>query len=46
VHAKTDPHSPGRYRVSGLVTNMPEFARAFACPTTAALVKKNPCRVW
>ena len=44
--AKTDPHSPGRYRVNGLVTNMPEFAQAFACPTTAALVKKNPCRVW
>jgi endothelin-converting enzyme/putative endopeptidase len=46
LHAKTDPHSPGRYRVNGLVTNMPEFAQAFSCPTTAALVKKNPCRVW
>jgi endothelin-converting enzyme/putative endopeptidase len=46
LHAKTDPHSPGRYRVNGLVTNMPEFAKAFACPTTAALAKKNPCRVW
>jgi endothelin-converting enzyme/putative endopeptidase len=46
LHAKTNPHSPGRYRVNGLVANMPEFAKAFACPANAPLVKKNPCRVW
>jgi endothelin-converting enzyme/putative endopeptidase len=46
LHAKTDPHSPGRYRVNGLVVNMPEFAHAFSCPVTAPLVKKDPCRVW
>jgi putative endopeptidase len=46
LHAKTDPHSPGRYRVNGLVVNMPEFAQAFACPSNAPLVKKDPCRVW
>jgi putative endopeptidase len=46
LHAKTDPHSPARYRVNGLVVNMPEFAQAFACPATAPLVKKEPCRVW
>jgi putative endopeptidase len=46
VHAKTDPHSPGRYRVNGLVVNMREFAEAFSCPVTAPLVKKDVCRVW
>jgi endothelin-converting enzyme/putative endopeptidase len=46
LHAKTDPHSPGRYRVNGLMVNMPEFAKAFACPASAPLVKKNACRVW
>ena len=46
LHAKIDPHSPGRYRVNGLVVNMPEFAHAFSCPVTAPLVKKDPCRVW
>lgn len=46
LRAKTDPHSPPRYRVNGLVVNMPEFAKAFACPATAPLVKKDPCRVW
>jgi putative endopeptidase len=46
LHAKTDEHSPGRYRVNGLVVNMPEFAKAFSCPTSAPLAKKDPCRVW
>lgn len=46
LHAKTDEHSPGRYRVNGLVVNMPEFAKAFSCPVNAPLAKKNPCRVW
>jgi endothelin-converting enzyme/putative endopeptidase len=46
LHAKTDPHSPGRYRVNGLVVNMPEFAEAFSCKVTAPLVKKDVCRVW
>jgi hypothetical protein len=27
----TDPHSPGKYRVNGLVVNMPEFRQAFGC---------------
>jgi endothelin-converting enzyme/putative endopeptidase len=46
LNAKTNEHSPGRYRVNGLVVNMPEFAKAFSCPTNAPLAKKNPCRVW
>jgi endothelin-converting enzyme/putative endopeptidase len=46
MHAKTDPHSPGRYRVNGLVVNMPEFRQAFSCPANAPMVKQQPCRVW
>jgi endothelin-converting enzyme/putative endopeptidase len=46
LHAKTDPHSPGRYRVNGLVVNMPEFQHAFACPVNQPMVKQVPCRVW
>ncbi len=41
-----DPHSPGRYRVNGLVVNMPEFARAFSCRPHQAMVKAEPCRIW
>ena len=46
LHAKTDPHSPGRYRVNGLVVNMPEFRQAFACAAAQPMVKSQPCRVW
>lgn len=46
VHARTDPHSPGKYRVNGLVVNMPEFAKAFACQPGKAMTKTQRCRVW
>ena len=46
VKALTDPHSPGKYRVNGLVVNMPEFATAFACKPGQPMVKANRCRVW
>jgi endothelin-converting enzyme/putative endopeptidase len=46
--AVTNEHSPARYRINGVVTNMPQFARAFDCKAGAALVKKpaQMCRVW
>jgi endothelin-converting enzyme/putative endopeptidase len=31
LRAATDPHSQGRYRVNGVVVNMPEFQKAFSC---------------
>jgi len=48
VHARTDPHSPGRYRINGVVVNMPEFEKAFACKPGSKLVKPaaQRCRVW
>ena len=48
LHAMTDPHSPGKYRINGVVVNMPEFARAFACKPGQAMVKPREklCRVW
>jgi len=48
LHAATDPHSPPRYRVNGVVVNMPEFGEAFNCKEGAALVKPAAtiCRIW
>ena len=46
LHAQIDPHSPGRYRVDGVVVNMPEFQQAFACPKGAPMVRENACHVW
>ena len=47
LHAQTNPHSPGRYRTNGVLSNMPEFATAFTCPATAKMAQQQPlCRVW
>ena len=44
--ALTNPHSPGRYRVSGVLQNMPEFQQAFSCKASQPMVSTNACRVW
>ncbi len=48
LRALTDPHSPARYRINGVVVNMPEFARAFSCPADSPMVKpaEAVCRIW
>ena len=46
LRAQTDTHSPGRYRVNGVVSNLPEFREAFACPAGSPMVRENACRVW
>jgi putative endopeptidase len=46
VSAVTNPHSPGKYRIDGIVANLPEFARAFSCKRGAAMVREKPCKVW
>jgi putative endopeptidase len=48
VHAATDPHSPGEYRVNGVVVNMPEFAKAFGCKAGQPMSKpaEKVCKVW
>jgi endothelin-converting enzyme/putative endopeptidase len=43
----TDPHSPGKYRLIGAVSNMPEFWQAFSCkPGDAMMRGEKACRVW
>jgi putative endopeptidase len=46
VRVNTDPHSPGRYRVNGVVQNMPEFQKAWGCKAGQPMVSENMCRVW
>ena len=44
--ATIDPHSPGRWRLNGTLSNMPEFRDAFHCKPDAVMVRQNACRVW
>jgi len=48
VLALTDPHSPAKYRINGVVVNMPEFAHAFSCKAGQPMVNPSDkiCRVW
>jgi putative endopeptidase len=46
MRAATDPHSPGRFRVNGVVQNMPEFQKAFGCKSGQPMVAENSCHVW
>jgi putative endopeptidase len=46
VGAVTNPHSPLEYRINGVVSNMPEFQKAFACKAGQPMVRAQACRVW
>jgi len=46
ARAVTDPHSPGEFRVNGVLQNMPEFGEAFSCKLGEPMVAAQPCRVW
>ncbi len=46
LRATVDPHSPAKYRANGVVSNMPEFQKAFACEVGAPMVRENRCRIW
>lgn len=46
VSAVTNPHSPGFARINGVVSNMPEFQKAFNCKAGQPMVHTPSCLVW
>jgi endothelin-converting enzyme/putative endopeptidase len=46
MHAITDPHSPGKYRINGIVSDLPQFQQAFGCKPGQPMVRQKMCRVW
>ncbi|MBF9253990.1 M13 family metallopeptidase [Pontibacter sp. 172403-2] len=44
----TDPHSPGRFRTNGPVSNMPAFYKAFNCEPGDNMVRseENRAKIW
>jgi putative endopeptidase len=46
LRAEVDPHSPARYRVNGIVSNLPQFGQAFGCKARQPMVRENMCKIW
>jgi endothelin-converting enzyme/putative endopeptidase len=46
--ALTNPHSPAKFRINGVVVNMPEFAKALSCKAGAPMTKPpgTTCSIW
>jgi endothelin-converting enzyme/putative endopeptidase len=46
LNAATNPHSPNKYRVNGLVANFKEFEQAFSCKPGQPMAPVKRCQVW
>jgi putative endopeptidase len=46
LQAKSNPHSTPQARANGVVSNMPEFQKAFGCKKGQPMVRENACHVW
>jgi putative endopeptidase len=44
--AQSNPHATAQARANGVVSNMPEFQKAFGCKKGQPMVRENACRVW
>ncbi|XP_058817652.1 uncharacterized protein LOC131680955 [Topomyia yanbarensis] len=41
-----DEHSPSRFRVLGVLSNMEEFSEVFQCPVGSTMNPAKKCRIW
>jgi predicted metalloendopeptidase len=46
MRARTNPHSPPRWRVNGPMVDVPAFAQAFKCATGTPMNTGTTCAVW
>lgn len=46
VQMKTDPHSPGQFRVLGPLSQNPDFAKAFKCRVGTRYNPASRCSLW
>lgn len=48
LQAQSDPHPISRFRVNGPLSNMPQFAEAFQCKASDAMVREpaKRCQIW
>ncbi len=46
VQVNVNPHPPARYRVTGALMNLPEFAAAYQCKAGTKMAPAERCVVW
>jgi endothelin-converting enzyme/putative endopeptidase len=46
ANAIIDPHSPGKYRINGIVSDLPDFQKAFGCKAAQPMVRARACKIW
>ena len=47
LQLRTDPHSPPRFRVAGVVANLPEFSTAYSCSAGKPLLPESErANIW
>lgn len=46
LRAAQDPHAPEKWRVNGVLSNIPEFAKVFGCAAKKSMAPENRCSVW
>jgi predicted metalloendopeptidase len=44
--AHTNPHSPAKWRVDGVIVDQPDFAAAFKCAANTPMNPADRCTVW
>jgi putative endopeptidase len=44
--ARTNEHSPGEFRVNGVLRNFDQFGNAFHCKPGGPMTPAKGCRVW
>ena len=43
--AQTNPHAPTKYRVNGVVINLPDFQKTFSCKAASPMAPEKRCEV-
>jgi putative endopeptidase len=46
LRIQTDNHSPEEFRANGVVMNLPELQKAFACKSGQPMAPVNRCTIW